>query len=49
LEMTVNFWVDVTKNNPAEAKNSALLNVKSAFGREGIQIPYPIQKVVTQD
>jgi small conductance mechanosensitive channel len=49
LEMTVNFWVDVTKNNPAEAKDSALLNVKSAFGREGIQIPHPVQKVLTQD
>ncbi len=49
LEMTVNFWVDVTKNNPAEAKNSALLNVKSAFSGEGIQIPYPVQKVVSQN
>jgi len=49
LEMTVNFWVDVTKNNSAEAKDSALLNVKSAFGKEGIQIPYAVQKVITQD
>ncbi len=31
LELNVNFWVDVTKNDPAHAKDAVLLKVKSAL------------------
>ena len=31
LELNVNFWVDVTKNDPAHAKDTVLLKVKSAL------------------
>ena len=49
MEMTANFWIDATKNNPAKAKDSALLNVMSSFGKQGIEIPYPVQRVIGQN
>ena len=46
LELNVYFWVDVTKNNPLNAKDTVLLKVKSAFNEQGIEIPHPVQAVV---
>jgi len=34
LEMNASFWVDVTKNDPAYAKDMVLLKVKSALGEK---------------
>jgi small conductance mechanosensitive channel len=45
LELNANFWIDVTKNDPFHAKDTVLLNVKSAFSEQGIEIPHPIQAV----
>lgn len=45
LELNANFWIDVTKNDPLHAKDTALLNVKSEFNEQGIEIPHPIQAV----
>jgi small conductance mechanosensitive channel len=45
LELNANFWIDVTKNDPLHAKDTVLLNVKSAFNDQGIEIPHPIQAV----
>lgn len=45
LELNANFWIDVTKNDPFHAKDTVLLNVKSAFSEQGIEIPHPIQSV----
>src|SRR5919106_6893819 len=45
LELNANFWIDVTKNDPLHAKDTVLLNVKSAFQEQGIEIPHPIQAV----
>ena len=45
LELEANFWVDVTKNDPAHAKDDLLLKVKSTFAKEGIEIPHPVQAV----
>jgi small conductance mechanosensitive channel len=45
LELNVNFWIDMTKNDPLHAKDTALLNVKSEFSERGIEIPHPIQAV----
>ena len=45
LELNVNFWIDVTKNDPLHAKDVVLLNIKSAFNEQGIEIPHPIQAV----
>lgn len=35
LELNASFWVDVSKNDPAYAKDMVLLKVKSAFGEKG--------------
>jgi small conductance mechanosensitive channel len=45
MELIGNFWVDITKNDPAQAKDTVLLNVKSALKKEGIEIPHPVQAV----
>ena len=45
LELNANFWIDVTKNDPLHAKDTVLLNVKSKFNEQGIEIPHPIQAV----
>jgi small-conductance mechanosensitive channel len=42
LEMNVNFWVDVSKNDPARAKDTVIIKVKSAFREQGIEIPHPV-------
>ncbi len=47
LELNANFWVDVTKNDPLHAKDAALLGVKSAFNEQGIEIPHPVQTVMS--
>jgi len=48
IEMTVNFWIDVTKNKAVNAKDSALLNVISVFGKQGIEVPHPVQMVYSK-
>jgi len=48
LELNVNFWVDVSKNDPVQAKDTLLLKVKSAFQEEGIEIPHPVQAVYSK-
>ena len=48
MEMTVNFWIDATKNNSAKAKDAALLNVISVFGKQGIELPHPVQMVYSK-
>jgi small conductance mechanosensitive channel len=48
MEMTVNFWIDAKKNNAAKAKDSALLNVISVFGKQGIEVPHPVQMVFSK-
>src|SRR6266498_5547809 len=48
LELNVNFWIDVTKNDPPHAKDDVILKVKSAFGDEGIEIPHPVQAVYSR-
>lgn len=45
MELIVNFWIDATKNKTANAKDSALLNVISVFGKQGIEVPHPVQIV----
>lgn len=47
LELNVNFWVDVTRTNPPYAKDTVLLKVKTAFNEQGIEIPHPVQAVMS--
>src|SRR5688500_15625010 len=48
LILTVNFWIDVSKTNPARAKDFVLLKVKSVFNEQGIEIPHPVQAVYSK-
>lgn len=48
LELNVNFWVDVTKNDLLHAKETVLLKVKSMFNEQGIEIPHPVQAVYSR-
>jgi small conductance mechanosensitive channel len=48
LELSVNFWIDITKNDVFHAKDAVLLQVKSAFHEQGVKIPHPVQAVVEQ-
>ena len=47
MELNVNFWVDVSKNDPVHAKDIVLLRVKSLFNEQGIEIPHPVQSVLS--
>ena len=42
LELNANFWINMTKNDPLHAKDTVLLEVKSAFSEQGIEIPHPV-------
>jgi small conductance mechanosensitive channel len=46
MELNVSFWVDVTRNDPVHAKDMVLLEVKSVFSEQGIEIPHPVQAVL---
>jgi len=48
VELNMNFWVDVTKNDPLHAKDAVLLKVMSAFNEQGIEIPHPAQAVYSK-
>jgi small conductance mechanosensitive channel len=45
MELNANFWVDITKTDPLQAKDAVLIKVKSALQKEGIEIPHPVQTV----
>lgn len=45
MELNASFWVDVTKSDPAQAKDAVLMQIKSALKKEGIEIPHPVQAV----
>jgi len=48
LDLTAYFWIDISGNTPMEAKDAALMRVRSAFSREGIEVPHPVQTVYFQ-
>src|SRR5919106_2558725 len=48
LVLTVNFWIDVSENSLAQAKDAALLKLKTAFREQGIEIPHPVQAVYSK-
>jgi small conductance mechanosensitive channel len=41
LEMNINFWINVSKTDPVHAKDVMLVKVRSAFNKQGIEIPHP--------
>jgi small conductance mechanosensitive channel len=47
IELNVNFWVDMAQTDPVRAKDAVLLKVRSAFREQGIEIPHPVQAVLS--
>ncbi|HLS29510.1 MAG TPA: mechanosensitive ion channel family protein [Flavobacteriaceae bacterium] len=46
INFTVRFWTDVTKKRDILlAKNKAVIAIKKAFDKEGINIPFPIRTI----
>jgi small-conductance mechanosensitive channel len=45
LELIVYFWIDTSQTNPVAAKDSAFSLIKNALDKQGIHIPFPIQRV----
>jgi small-conductance mechanosensitive channel len=49
IEMIINFWIDTAQNKTVNAKDAALLKIISEFGKQGIEIPHPIQRIIGQN
>lgn len=45
LELNTLFWIDTRLTNPFAAKDSAFSLIKSAFDKQGIDIPFPIRMI----
>ena len=45
LEFSTSFWIDTSKTDPGAAKDSAFSLIKSALDKQGIHMPFPIQRV----
>jgi len=45
---TVYFWIETAHTDVFDAQDHAVKAIKSAFEREGIEIPYPVQTVLLQ-
>jgi len=48
LQLDTYFWIDTSKTNPLAAKDAAFSLIKSAFDKQGIDIPFPIRTVYMQ-
>jgi small conductance mechanosensitive channel len=48
VDLTVFFWADMQKTNPVDAKDAALMHIKSALEKRKIRIPVPIQELRIQ-
>ena len=45
LEVITSFWIDTAKTNPMVAKDLAFSSIKNALEKQGIAMPFPIQRV----
>jgi small conductance mechanosensitive channel len=49
LQLDTYFWIDTSKTNPLAAKDSAFILIKAALDKAGINIPFPIRTMITQN
>ena len=47
MNLTVFFWIDTTKSDPFQARDTALLSIYAAFNRANINIPFPTHTLLT--
>lgn len=45
LEFNTSFWIDTSKTDPGAAKQAAFSSIKNALDKQGIHMPFPIQRV----
>lgn len=45
VNLTVRWWIDTTETNIAASVSEIQAEVKQAFNKQGINIPYPVQEV----
>lgn len=43
MELNIYFWIDTSKTNPLTAKDTAFTLIKTAFDKQGIEIPIPMR------
>lgn len=48
IDFTLYFWINTQENGIMEAQDAAVVAVNSAFEEKGIEIPYPVQVVLTK-
>jgi small conductance mechanosensitive channel len=49
INATVYFWIDMSKTGYFDALDAAIKDIKAAFEREGINIPYPIRMMYMEN
>jgi small conductance mechanosensitive channel len=48
IDLTLFYWIDTNQTDPFTAKDIGLKEIKVAFERAGIEMPYPTQRVYLQ-
>jgi small conductance mechanosensitive channel len=48
IDLTLFYWIDTNQTDPFTAKDIGLKEIKVAFERAGIEMPYPTQRVYMQ-
>lgn len=48
IDLTLFYWIDTKQTDPFTAKDIGLKEIKVAFERAGIEMPYPTQRVYLQ-
>jgi small conductance mechanosensitive channel len=48
IDFELYFWVDTHKNGLFDVKDTAIVALNTAFKEKGIELPYPVQTVITK-
>jgi small-conductance mechanosensitive channel len=48
IDFDLFFWVDTEQNGLLAAKDAAVVVINNTFTEKGIEIPYPVQRVITK-
>jgi small conductance mechanosensitive channel len=49
IDFTLYFWIDTKKQGILDARDQAVVKINTAFIEKGIEIPYPVQTVITKE
>jgi small-conductance mechanosensitive channel len=49
IDFTLYYWVNTKEQGILDAKDQAVVKINSAFAQKGIEIPYPVQTVITKE